>query len=114
EQRAGVAFGKNPGRDLSLDRRRQAQETQLVGDGPLAPSKAPPQLLLGPAEPVQETPVACGFLQRRQVLPLEVLDHGQGGRRLVAELPYNGGDSAPTQLPAGAPPALTHPQLIAA
>ena len=71
-------------------------------------------LLLGEAVVLHQHLVALSFLHGAQVLPLEVLDHGQLGGLAVVGLDHHHGDLSEACQPGGPPAALAGNNLVVA
>ena len=73
--------------DHALDRRWQGEQPQGVADRGSAPAGPWRDLLMGQAEVLDELLVRAGFLERVELLALEVLDQRLLERRAVVGLP---------------------------
>ena len=94
--------------------RGEGQQAQCVGHGAAGLAYAPGGLLLGEAVAVHQRLEAGGFLHGVQVLPLEVLHHGQLSGLAVIGLHHQDGDFGETCQTRRPPAALACDDLIVA
>ncbi len=112
EQGPGVPGGQPAFSDESLDGRRQLKEAQGVRDRDPASADAARELVVGEPEVLDQLLVGTCFLERAQVLAMEVLDERLlDGTELVGVTNEGGDRREPGAL--GRPPAaLPRDQLI--
>ena len=85
EQSAGVTFRKFAALDRLLNRIRQFQKAQMVGDRNAAFADALAHLLLCPPKLAHQARIGAGGLQGPDVLANQVLDQREGERFLVGQ-----------------------------
>ncbi|GIU90254.1 MAG: hypothetical protein KatS3mg010_1353 [Acidimicrobiia bacterium] len=104
EERARVAHPQRAVLHVPLDRRRELEQPEHVGDR--RPGLADPlgHLVVREVEVLDQLLVGRRLLQRVQLLALDVLDDGLLQHRGVVGVPDDGGDRLEAD-PAGGPPA---------
>ncbi len=113
QQRPGVAGREHAGCHPSLHGRRQPQQSDHVGDVGAGAPELPGEFLVGGAEVAQELLVGGRFLQRVELLAVQVLQQGVAQHGVVGGVSYDGGDLAEAR-ELGRPPApFAHDQLVA-
>ena len=90
----------------------QVQQTQGVGHGGAGLAHPLGALVLGHAVLLRQHPVALGLFDGVQILPLEVLDHGQLHGLAVVGLDDHGGHLCQPGHPRRPPPPLAGDDLI--
>ena len=113
EQRAGVPALERVVLDHLLDRGRQLQEPQRVGDRDAAASDPRRHLLVRETEVLDELLVGGGFLERVEVGAVHVLDQRVLERRRVVGRSDEGGDRLQSGAPRRPPTTLARDQLVA-
>ena len=101
------------GADQDLDFRRKIQQSQQVSDMAARLVDELAQFLLGVAIILDEAAIGLRFLDRVQILALDILDQGDFERLLVAELADDGGDFVQPRLLRRAPAPLAGDDLEA-
>src|SRR5712691_8130657 len=114
EEGARVAHRQSSRAEIGLDRLGQAKEAERIRDRGPVTTDSLRQLILSPAELVEEVPVGLGLLHRVQVLSEEIFDQGELQAFGVARLSHDGRNTVEAGLPRGAPTPLAGDQLIAA
>ena len=97
-----------------LDRRRELQQPQRVRDRRPALADTGRDLVVGEREILDQLLIRGGFLERVQLLALDVLDDGVLQHRGVVGDPHHGRDRLEPDPPRRAPAALAGDQLVAA
>src|SRR3990170_26961 len=113
EQRARVAHREPSGAQVGLDRLRQLEQAQAVGDGAAVLADPLRQLLLRPAELREQVLVRLGLLHRVQVVAQQVLDERELEALRVRGLPHERGDPVEPGQARRAPAALAGDELVA-
>ena len=93
------------------NRFRELEEAQRVRDGRAVAADRVSHVLLRQLELRDQSLIAPRFIDRRQIVPLQVLDQGQREKRTVVSFPLYGGNAFPAQLLAGTQAALSRDQL---
>src|SRR3990170_5530077 len=100
------------GSKIGLDRLRELEKPEAVGDAAPILADALGELLLGPGELRQELLVGLGLLDGVQVLAEQVLDEGELQALGIRRLAYHCGNLLETR-ELGCPPApLSYDQLV--
>src|SRR5438034_6770234 len=113
EHRARVARRQLPALELRLDRVREAEQPQRVRDRRPALPHPLGQLVLREPALVDQVAVRLGFLQRGQVLALDVLDQRELEAVLGPRLAHDHRDPLEPGAQRGAQPPLARDQLVA-
>jgi hypothetical protein len=113
EQRARVPALERVLLDHLLDRGRQLQESQGVGDRDPAAADTRRHLLVRETEVLDELLVRSGFFERVEVGAVDVLDQCVLERRRVVSGSDQGRDRLQAGATGGAPTALARDQLVA-
>ena len=100
--------------DEPLDLLGEGQKAHDVGDGGAGSAHPLGGFLLGQAVVLDKGAVACGFLHRVQVLPLEVFDQAQLHDHAVVGLDDDGWDLGKARHAGGPPPAFSGDDLVVA
>src|SRR3989304_9222156 len=100
------------GSQIGLDRLRELEKPEAVGDAAPILADALCQLLLGPGELRQEFLVGLGLLDRVQILAEQVLDQGELQALGIRRLAYPCGDLLQARELCRAPPPLADDELI--
>ena len=113
EQRPGMAGGELAVGEQMLDRGRQSEQTQCVGDRRATLADAIGDLLVRQSEVVDQLLEGGRLLERREVLAMEVLDQRLLDDGQVVGAAYERRDRRQPGAPGGTPPALAGDQLVA-
>ena len=113
EQRTGVAHAERAFLHVALDRRRQLQQAQRVRDRRPALADAGRDLVVREREVLDQLLIRRGFLERVQLLALDVLDDRVLEHRGVVGDPDDGGKRLQPDPAGRAPAALARDELVA-
>ena len=105
---------QHPGRNALLHRGRQVKQAERVGNVRARTADLLRQLLVRRAEIIEKLLVCGGFLQRVELLAVQVLDQGVAQEVGVGDFPDDRGDQLEVGALTGPPSALTHDQFVAA
>ena len=108
-----MAHGKAVRTQIVLDRQRQLQESQTIGDRAAIAADPLGELLLRPAEFGQDLLVRLGFLHRIKIFPKEILDQRQFKALRIRGLPDHGRNPVQPRLPRRSPSTLSGDELPA-
>ena len=92
EERARVARGQDAGGDATLDRGRQLQQPERVGDLRTRPADPGGEDLLGAAEVVEHLLVGGRLFERVQLAAVQVLQQRVPEHHVVRGVAHDGGD----------------------
>src|SRR5438874_6298277 len=93
------------------NRFRELEEAQRVRDGRAVAADRGTHVPWRQLELRDQSLIAPRFIDRRQIVPLQVLDQGQREKRTVVSFALYGGNAFPAQLLAGAQAAPSRDQL---
>src|SRR5215831_8059011 len=113
QEGAGVAGAEHAGRDPALDRGRQVQEPDGVGDVRPGPSDLVGELVVGGAEVVEELLIGGRFFERVELLPVQVLHQRFAEQVIVSGAAHDDRDVLQARALARPPTPLAHDQLKA-
>ncbi len=113
EQRAGVAHRQRLVAHQALDRRRELEQAQGVGDRGAAAADPDRDLFVGEAEVLDELLVGRRLLEHVEVRAVDVLDQRVLERRRVVGVADQRGDVLQPDPPRRPPAALAGDQLVA-
>ena len=108
QQRPCVPGRQHPGGHPALDRRRELQQTQRVGDLRTGPADAVRQLVVRAVEVLEQLVVGGGLFQRVQLGTVQVLQQRVQEQLLVVRGPDDRRDAPPAR-PHGRPASAAHP-----
>src|SRR5437773_1920758 len=113
QQHERMAHREPAAAQVGLDRLRQPQQPQRVGDRRAVAAHALRELLLCPAELREQLLIRLGLLHRVEVLAEKVLDERDLETLRIGRLTHDGGNPRQPRLARGAPAPLARNQLIA-
>jgi hypothetical protein len=113
QQRSGVPGRQHAGRDPALDRDRQAQQPDHVGDQRARPTDPGGEFFVGDIELVEQLLVGRRLFQRVQLRSVDVFQEGVTQQIVVGRFSHDRGDSGQACRLGRAPAPLPHDELIA-
>src|SRR5215831_11912331 len=113
QEGAGVAGTEYTGRDPALDRGRQVQEPDGVGDVRPGPSDLVGELVVGGAEVIEQLLVGGRLVERVELLPVQVLHQRFAEHLIVSGAAHDDRDVLQARTLARPPAPFAHDQLIA-
>ena len=108
-----MAHRQRPVAHEALDRRRELEQPQGVGDRGAAPADPDRDLLVGEAEVLDQLLVGRRLLEHVEVRAVDVLHQRVLERRRVVGVAHQRGDVLEADPAGGAPPALARDDLVA-
>ena len=112
EQRTRVSGGQHAGGHPALDRRRETQQPDRVGDLRPRAADAVGELLVGGAEVAQELVVGRCLLERVELLTVQVLQQGVAQHDVVGGVADDRRDATEPGLARCPPASLAHDELV--